>query len=1050
MTDTRDHESWPLGPEQRAVLAAAADSGQDPLAAASMQIEVLEIDLEGELDPHRLERALDYLRREHEALHTALCVVPGYRGLRHQALASWPTIAWRHADLRGHQGIRALLDGERDALRQRPLALEQGELLRPALLRTGDDRWVVMLAVASLVADNHGLQSLFLAWAERYDTGEAAVEAQALQYAQFLDWRASLLEDDDAAEGHAHWRALYERAGDAPAFHLPTRLAGTGDGQGVRERIEMPIDAASWERVGRLAESLEVSEPAVLQATWWALLTRIGGDRPALGGWQHDCRHDYAVMDGAMGVFDKVLPVWVDLSTDDELSAWIQRLAEQFDAHTQAQEYWPCDAPHDERHLAVGFAFTRGTNEWAGAGVTWRRRERSGPRHAFELALQVERDEREAIAALYVDPSCYGRATAECLLAQYRTLLDAALASPSRSVAEVELVTREEQADRAGGSSLSLDVGERSVAERVAAWAETTPDAIALTEGGRTLSYAALERRVAAVAEGLRRQGVAPHDRVGLCLPPSIDLVVLLLAIWRVGAAYLPLDPGWPEARRRRVVEDARPVLTVAPTGEPAAAASAGGHDVTLASLDAGEASAAWQPPALQDVAYVLYTSGSTGTPKGVVIEHGQLLNYVTAASQAMSLAECRRWALTGSIATDLGNTALFGALFHGATLVVADAEDMADGEHFARFLDAHQIDALKMVPSHLAALLEGDVPVLPSTLVLGGEAASAALLARVAELAPEARLYNHYGPTEATVGVMVHRAAMAETAPMPLTRTLANCRCHVLDDAMRPVPIGAVGELYIGGAQLARGYLNGGPDAAFRDDPRHPGQRLYRSGDAACVLPEGGIRLLGRTDDQITLRGFRIEPAEIETALLEADGVRQAVVRSLPRGDGERELVAFLMADPETRSADGQERLREHLAGRLPEPMRPTRLVIVDAFPRLANGKVDVTRLPSLGADQPTSQENGAPRDAREAAICEAMAELLGRDALGIDDNFFDLGGHSLLVIKLVARLRKQLDIEIAPGLVFDHPSAAELAQALRREGIALADAAESVSTAE
>ena len=389
---------------------------------------------------------------------------------------------------------------------------------------------------------------------------------------------------------------------------------------------------------------------------------------------------------------------------------------------------------------------------------------------------------------------------------------------------------------------------------------------------------------------------------------------------------------------------------------------------------------------------------------------------------------------MTGSLATDLGNTALFGALFNGARLVIAAPDDMQDGDHFARFMSAAGIDALKIVPSHLEALLECDAPQLPKTLILGGEAAAPAVLAKIARISPECQLYNHYGPTEATVGVLVHPVSLSQerAGPLPLTQLLPNCRYRVLDENLQATPTGAVGELYLGGAQLARGYLHRDA-AAFVEDPALAGERLYRTGDLACVLPEGGVRLIGRVDDQIKLRGFRIEPVEVESVLHAQPGVKQSLVRLLGKGGHHQELVAFMSADAEVMSVEGQAQLREQLAVRLPEPMRPSRFIAVEHFPRLGNGKVDTTALEALAQNNTARRNLVKPRDAVEANLCQAMAELLGREEIGIDDDFFELGGHSLLVIKLVARIRKQFGIEIAPGEVFDHPTVAELGAALR-----------------
>ncbi|MEA2119041.1 amino acid adenylation domain-containing protein [Halovibrio sp. HP20-50] len=1045
ITEQQNLAHWPLSPEQRAVLTVAEANEGDTQQSASTQVNVMVVDIQGTVVKSRLKRALSDLRQQHEVLSTALKSVAGYRGLRHQALEELPAIEWWYEDLRGSDDQEPLLDGDlndalknySEALKLRPMAVESGELLRPALLRTGEKNWVLVLAVSALVADRGSLESLFSALVDAYEQRGGTDDEAALQYSQFIEWRASLENDDDAEEGREYWQNRQQHAEQAGACRLPARQVNRHDVRVEHEYVACPLGPDLVARIDSLADELQVSAEAVLQAAWWALLARISSNEFVLGGWQHDCRQDYEVMQGAIGLFDKVLPVLVEGVADSDFSSWITRLAEQLEAHTQAQEYWSIDALPDKRHLAAGFAFSEGVSELKSAGLQWRLRELPGPSAEFELALHIDRSESGVVATLYTDPSCYSRAAAECLLGQYQTLLQAGLADPAQKLLLVPLVSPEQQRALLLADDEEVDVGERSVAAHIAAWAASTPDAIAIEEQGRTLSYAQLEARINGIARWLDNQGVKHGDYVALNLPRSTDLVVLLLAVWRVGASYLPLDPEWPVDRKRRVLEDAQPALVVSAesVAELAALALPGIHSVGLPQeVDEAGSELSFPEPVLGEVAYLLYTSGSTGTPKGVVIEHSQLLNYVAGATKAMGLSACQRWALTGSLATDLGNTALFGALFNGARLVIAAPDDMQDGDHFARFMSAADIDALKIVPSHLEALLECEAPRLPQTLILGGEVTSPALLSSIARISPDCQLFNHYGPTEATVGVMVHPASLAQdiTGPLPLTQLLPNCRYRVLDDNLHATPTGAVGELYLGGAQLARGYLNSDA-SAFVEDPFIAGERLYRTGDLACVLPEGGVRLIGRADDQIKLRGFRIEPAEIEIMLQAQPGVKQSLVRLIGRGGDTQELVAFLIADSEVTSIEGQAQLREQLAVLLPEPMRPSRFIPVEHFPRLGNGKVDTPALEALAQKTAESKTLVKPRDAVEANLCQAMAELLGRDEIGIDDDFFELGGHSLLVIKLVARIRKQFGIEIAPGVVFDHPSVAELGAALR-----------------
>ncbi|MCR6476689.1 amino acid adenylation domain-containing protein [Variovorax sp. ZS18.2.2] len=1026
--------SLPLSPEQRAAWAPYGEQA----AAGAPQL-LLQADLDGELDATRLEAALQSVLQAHVALRSAVLQVPGFRGLRQQALDAAAALRWQKIDLRGHADQAAAMADWIAAFTQEPLDVAQGALLRVGIARLGETRHKLVLAVSVFAADKGSLRSLLDQTATAYLTQQTVDADEVFQYAQFVEWRQDLDSSDEADAGRAYWRASIERADALQAPRLHMRLDGASPAARTPSRIRLvqPLDASLAARVQELAAQIGCGADRLLQAAWWLLVARLTGHKPFVAGWQNDCRHDYEVMQGAVGVFEKILPVVVDVAPEERFTDWVARVNATLDGHTEAQEYWAVDAPPISAHLELGFTFDNLPVQPRGA-LAWRVDAAPGPQPCFELALQVEQAGQAFTLSVHADASRYSPQALERLQWQLVALLEEAVAQPAAPVGSLVLVgARERESLLLAARGATLDVGSFTLAQQVAGWARTTPDAPALEAGDVRLSYREFDAQINRMARGLQARGATAETLVALNLPRSVELLVAMLASWRLGAGYLPLDPEWPAARRRAVLEDAAPSLVLhaagpAPDGD-APWRQAALDEMALEAVADGGAPA--HQPAMQDVAYVLYTSGSTGTPKGVVIEQGHLLNYVAAVSSAMDLGRCRRWGLTSSVVADLGNTALFSAFHHGACLVVAGPGDVKDASAFARFMREGRIDALKMVPSHLEALLEDEAPALPATLVLGGEAAPRSLIERIARFAPASTIYNHYGPTETTVGVMVHRVSADETASavLPLSRVLANNRVHVLDEALRLVPSGALGTVYVGGAQVCRGYLNREVAGAFVADPFEPGQRLYRTGDVAYVLPEGGLRLAGRADDQVKIRGFRVEPAEVEAVLLSQPGVRQAVVLALPDGGGGAELRAFVVADETLASEAARGALSERLGTLLPAHMVPARCAFVAEFARLPNGKIDRQSLLSAARVDDPKPAAMAPRDALEAVLAECMAALVQRDAVGVEEDFFELGGHSLLVIKLVARIRKLLRLEIAPGLVFDHPSAATLAAALR-----------------
>jgi len=1004
-------ETWPLGPEQRV-------AAEHPEAAA-----ILIVAIAGDLDEARLRAGLLRVAGRHEILRTAFVTVPGFRGLRARPLDAPAEPAWSVLDLRGRTDAADATAG--DLAAQKGFDLGTGRTLRAALYRLGDAEWRLALLASPLVADRGALDLIHRALRDEYAGAAVPANEDGVAYAQYVEWRAEMAADEDAVEGRRYWQ---DHLGPSapPALHLPYRHREAGPA--VPARREAAIDSAIARRLADLAAARGIGLDALLQAAWWALLARISGRAELVAGWQHDCRRDYDAFAETVGPFDKVLPLRLAADPAEPFATFLDRLAAVLDSHRGWQEHWAVEAPGRSDHLVAGFRVASHAAEHG----AWRLVSADGSQ-SFELALQAVLAEDGSLraVALHWDGGRYDDAAMGSLLEQVVTLLSGL---PDQLETPLGTLSPVGPAERA--RLLAFDATAQapapgpSLPALIARWGRETPTAPALAGNGVTLDYAGLNARINGLASWLVVHGVGRESVVALDMARSVDMVVALLAVWRAGGAYLPLDPQWPQARRQLLLDQAKPVLVLTDAADPVVSDTTPVHALAAAMA---EPTSGVLPDLGDDdragAAYVLFTSGSTGTPKGVVIEHGQLRIYVEAVSAALGLAGCRRFALTSTVAADLGNTVLFGALRLGACLAVADEAEMADGAAFAGFLRRQDIDCAKLVPSHLAALLDVPTPVLPATLILGGEATPKALVERILAIAPQCRVFNHYGPTETTVGVLVHTHDAATWAgdALPLSRPLAGSEVLVLDAAGRLAPTGAVGELHIGGAQLCRGYLHGDAAGAFVE---HEGRRLYRSGDLARHLPDGSLQVVGRADHQVKIRGFRVEPGEVEAALQALDGVRQAaVVVHRPEG-GEARLVGFVTLASEIDAAA----LRPALAARLPGPMVPAQIVALDRMPRLANGKIDRRGLPDPATLAETSAKV-APRDAVETLLRQVAAELLERPAetIGVTDDFFDIGGNSLQVIKLVARIRKLFQLEVPPGIVFDHPSIAALAQALR-----------------
>jgi amino acid adenylation domain-containing protein len=539
------------------------------------------------------------------------------------------------------------------------------------------------------------------------------------------------------------------------------------------------------------------------------------------------------------------------------------------------------------------------------------------------------------------------------------------------------------------------------------------------------LTYGELNTRANRLAWFLQRRGVASDTLVAVCLERSADLIISILATLKAGGAYVPLDPSLPAGRLEAIVQQSRAslVLTRAAFREmlPSSAPTVV-LEVEAGAIAAESDNNPVSSATPQHLAYVLFTSGSTGSPKGVAVEHRQIVSYTRAVSQRLALPDDAACATVTTLASDLGNTAIFAALLAGGCLHVITEHRASDPHAFAEYFSRHRIDLLKIVPSHLSALLSvTDLGrVLPrKRLVLGGEACSWDLVDVVRQLAPGCVVFNHYGPTETTVGATVFQVSDDGERPpsltVPIGRPLSHVSAYVVDRNERPVPVWIAGELLIGGEGVARGYLHA-PELTnerFLPDPFTPGadSRMYRTGDLVRLLPGGDLEFLGRVDDQVKIRGYRVEPGEIASLIRRHPDVRDATV--LVR-DSDRQLAAYVVSKGVVPSA---QQITAYLKLELPEYMVPASIVMLDALPLTPNGKIDRAALLAMAAAPPTLvAPAGQPSSEWERLIAGVWRELLAIDEIAVEDNFYDLGGHSLLAIQVIAALEKRTGLGISP----------------------------------
>jgi amino acid adenylation domain-containing protein/non-ribosomal peptide synthase protein (TIGR01720 family) len=1065
------------------------------------------IEIGGPLDQGRLVAAIAELCRRHEILRTTFRTPPG---------ASWPLQVVGEADPSWPGGVAvadltriaaarggAAIAAVRAALMRDPFDLERGPLLRVCLVRLEGERHRLLLALPALVADARTLALLCAELGRAYatpGTRETDQELEPLQYVDYAEWQREVLAGDGAEAATAFWR---RRAGgpwsEAPAVAAAAR--GPEAAAEVRTR-EVAIAGADLERLAghdleRLAGRLESTVPDVLLAAWLALLWRLAGETPVTVAVGADGR-PFADLENACGPLAVHLPLRVEIERGLPFRELVARVAAARRDGLAAQEYFSRELvrrPERSEPSALPYGFEIGEPEAEAAGGAFRLVDCTTWTEPFHLRLAC----RPGAGGWRVSLACstsFATATLAAVASTLAALVEAAVAEPDLPLGALQLGAAGPHAGEAGAArEAPLAAGAATFDDLFAAQVARTPEAPAVAYEGRQLSYGELDRRVVRLAAHLRRLGVGPESRVGICLDRSLEMIVALLAVFRAGGAYVPLDPRFPRERLTFQVEDAGIEVLLA-SGDLARDLPERVHRVDLAALaddlDAGattpEPTAAQaesgsvsvqehrgrsrtEPerarPGLQarespqgvlsgsarraircppkpshglravpeNAAYVVYTSGSTGQPKGVVVEHRQLLNYVQGIGERLALPPRATAATLSTLGADLGNTVIFPLLASGGCVHVIAHDRITSAPALAAYFDEHAIDVVKIVPSHLAALLaqQASASLLPRRLlVLGGESARGDLLARLRALAPGCAILNHYGPTETTVGVTTHLAAsgaLSADHTLPIGRALPRCTAHVVDAELRPLPTGVPGELVIGGDSVARGYLGrpAATAASFLPDPfaSVPGSRLYRTGDRAVRGFDGELRFLGRVDHQVKLRGFRIELGEIEAALRRHPQVGAAVVTLREDYAGEPRLVAYLVPAGDPTVAE----LRAHLEASLPDYMVPAAFVPLPALPLNANGKIDRAALPAPEtARRLRSAAPVAPRDDRERALAAIWREVLRVEQVGLEDNFFALGGDSILCIQVVSRARRA-GLVLTPRQIFEHPTIAQLA---------------------
>ena len=1019
--------------------------------------------LEGALQPERLKAALQKSINQHQILRAAFRRLSGKK-MPVMIVEDNAYLKWQDIDLSDWDENKRATEIEKlfHEDRCQCFDLEQGPLLRLYLLKLLPNKCILLVSLPALCADILTVRNLVREIHSLYSDSLRSEEVrheEGMQYLQVSEWQIQLLADEEAETANEYWRqqelSILDRL-KLPFENQPLQLSRFNSE--FIECVEETIAPQVTEKVSTLAQSHNTSSQVVLLACWQILLWRLTGGQDFMIGWKSD-RREYEELQDVLGLIATWLPIKSHLSSDLCFFEVIELVQRAINDAEEWQDYFvhqPIDNAGDF-DFPVGFEFQQFPGKQSAGGVSFSLYHQYSCIEPFKIKLTCTQYDDFLGVEFYYDVNYFSIDAIQRLTRQFQILLASATENFDSAINQLEILSQRDRQQllfefNQTQIDYSLDDCIHQLFEKQV---EKTPDSIAVVFEDHQLTYAELNARANQLARYLQQVGVKPEMLVGLYVERSLEMIVALLGILKAGGAYLPLDPALPKSGLVFRLQDAQASILLTQRRLANDLADCAARIVCLDSdwnvLTSLPREHVDSEAKQEDLVYAIYTSGSTGKPKGVAIEHRQLCNYLLSIENILNLPSGASFAHISTLAADLGNTVIFSALCGGGCLHVLSLQRASNASALAAYFQRYPIDCLKVVPSHLAALLVPSSPqaILPQQLlILGGEVVNWELIQQIQQHMPECRIVNHYGPTEATVGTLTYPIRKGQTScnseTVPLGRPLANTQVYVLDDKLQPLPLGVKGELYIGGAGLARGYINRPKETAERfivnpfleqqSIELSPETQIYRTGDLVRYLPDGNIEFIGRVDHQVKVRGFRIELGEVEAVLSQHLGVRQAVVSVQEDDPTDKRLVAYIVSSQKqtTNVSD----LRNYLREKLPEYMIPSAFVMLKALPLTSNGKVDRRALPAPDSLRPELEATYAPpRTEMEQTIAGIWQEMLHLEKVGIDDNFFDLGGHSLLIIQVHSRLQESFKGDLLITDLFEYPTIRSLTKYLSKE---------------
>ncbi|WP_445251739.1 MULTISPECIES: non-ribosomal peptide synthetase [unclassified Microcoleus] len=1016
--------------------------------------------LTGSLNLSSLEQTFNEIVQRHETLRTTFTLLEGELV---QVIAPILTVSIPTIDLQNlspNQQETAALQLATDAA-QCPFDLAAGPLFKVTLLQLSETEHILLLNLHHIVADGWSIGVLIRELGTLYTAfvknGISHLPALPVQYADFAEWQHQWLQGEVLETQLAYWR---QQLNGITALNLPTdrQRPAVPSYRGAKQFIM--LSPALSEALKSFSQQESATLFITLLAAFQTLLYRYTGQVDIAVG-TPIANRNLSEIEALIGFFVNSLVLRTDLSgnpTFRELLHRVKNVAMAAYAHQDLPFEKLVEEMHPDRELSRNplfqVSFSLQNTPVAALelpGIAGEAIDFDAGTAKLDLECHLWENAGSIQGQFVYSTDLFDSGTIARMAGHFQTLLEAIVANPKQHLSDLALLTAPEyQQLLIDWNDTQRDYPQNQCfhqlfEERVA----LAPDAVAAVFENQQLTYRQLNSRANQLARYLQQLGAAPEVLVGLCVERSLEAIVGLLGIIKAGAAYLPLDPTYPQERLNFMLEDAQVSILVTQQHLAKNLTQPENYGVfSVVSLDSYREIIARQSPENpttnilpENLAYVIYTSGSTGKPKGVLIEHRGLYNLALAQIEAFNLNSNHRILQFASLSFDASIFEIVMALGTGATLYCAKKESLLPGQTLIQFLQDNAITHATLPPSLLAVLPNAELPAL-QTIICAGESCSPDIVKRWAS---RRRFFNAYGPTEATVWSSCAeigdslRDSFASRKKPPIGRPIANTQLYILDKNLQPVPVGIAGELYIGGSGLARGYLNR-PELTAQRFIANPfsqkaGEQIYKTGDLARYFPDGNIEFLGRTDEQVKIRGYRIELGEIEALLVQHPAVKETAAVAVDDLSGNKRLVAYVVPNQNQTLNPGE--IRNFLKQQLPNYMIPNAFVAMDFLPLTPNGKIDRLRLPAPGtlASNPIDKSCIAPRTPTESTLAQIWATILNAECVGIRDNFFDLGGDSLLAIRLINEINQQFERELPLSALFLNPTIEGLADSLSSE---------------